>query len=93
MILSKDLVQENKQRILFEFKNQAQRQEKWTKLFKEYKKKYDKKIQFIDLSSCILDKNDKVRKAYRDINQYNIHLRWKKLIYDLQKKFEKYMPL
>lgn len=47
----------------------------------------------MDLSNSILDKNNRVRKEYRDINPYNIHLRWKKLIYDLKSKFEKYLIL
>jgi hypothetical protein len=47
----------------------------------------------VDLSNSILDKNSRVRKDYRDINPYNIHLRWKKLIYDLKSKFEKYLIL
>lgn len=93
MILTKDQVVENKDRILLEFENQSRRQEKWTNLFKKYKKIYQSKIQFVDLSNRILDKNDEVKKDYRDINPYNIHLRWKKLIYDLRYKFEKFLVL
>lgn len=93
MILSKDQVIENRERILFEFENQWKRQEKWTELFRKYKKEYKNRIQFVDLSNQILDKNNKVRKDYRDINPYNIHLRWKKLIYDLKDKFSKYLVL
>ena len=47
----------------------------------------------MDLSNSILDKYSRVRKDYRDINPYNIHLRWKKLIYDLKQKFERYLKL
>lgn len=93
MILTKDQVVENKDRILLEFENQSRRQEKWTNLFKTYKKTYQNKIQFVDLSNRILDKKDKVRNDYCDINPYNIHLRWKKLIYDLRDKFERYLLL
>ena len=47
----------------------------------------------MDLSNSIRDKNNRVRKEYRDINPYNIHLRWKKLIYDPKQKFERYLKL
>ena len=45
------------------------------------------------MSKRILDKHSRVRKDYRDINPFNIHLRWKKLIYDLRDKFDKYIKL
>lgn len=78
---------------MIEFENQAERQAKWTQLLKDYTKMYEGRIKFIDLSNKILDKGNSVRKIYRDINPYNIHLRWKKLIYDLKEKIGKYLTL
>ena len=47
----------------------------------------------IDLTNRIIDKNYEVRKDYRDINEFNIHLLWKKLIMDLKAKLGKYFEL
>ena len=47
-------------------------------------------MKVIDLTNKIIDKHYEVKKQYRDINDFNIHLLWKKLIIDLKSKFEKY---
>lgn len=50
-------------------------------------------MKVIDLTNRIIDKHYEVKKEYRDINEFNIHLLWKKLIMDLKVKLEKYFEL